>query len=380
MKVGLALGNPYEELDGFETELDIARAAQVDSVWILDHLWGVFHPALWHQMSYSDAASSPDAYADPFVLAGLLAARVEVPFGTGVTDSTRRRAPDMIRAALTLHHLSPGGFMLGVGSGEAENIVPFGYPFEKPVGRLEEFLIEARSLLDQGRMPAPLHGTLGLPAANPFSGKLTVWVAAHGPRALRLAGTYGDGWISAFVDEATFREQLDTVAQHAAKAGRPTPKTRATLIVILGESRDEVVSLLDREPLAKLIAMLGPSELWAAFGLEKPGGHGAGYRDMLLHDLDPESLADIAPSIPPELLEAQGVYLGSAEEIAGKLQPYRDAGVQHLTIANFSGLVGGRPRLTAMKQQFVDLVRHLDTPRAQTDTISAVPDKTPARA
>lgn len=362
MKVGMALGNPYEDLAGFETELDVAHSAGVESLWILDHLWGVFHPALWSKMSYSGGVSSPDAYADPFVLAGVLAGRVEIPFGTGVVDATRRRAPDMLRAALTLQHLTPGGFMLGVGSGEIENLVPFGYPFDKPVGRLEQFLIEARSLLDDGRMPEPLRGTLGLPPASDRNGKLQIWVAAHGPRALRLAGTYGDGWISVFVEENTFRQQMAAVAEHAARAGRPVPATRCTLIAILGESRAEVESLLENEPLAKLIAMLAPSELWAAFGLEKPGGQGAGYRDMLLHDLDAEPLEAIAPMIPIELLEAGGVYIGNAEEIATRLTPYEEAGVEHVTIANFSGLLGGLPRLAAMKEQFVDLVRRLDSP------------------
>jgi phthiodiolone/phenolphthiodiolone dimycocerosates ketoreductase len=265
----------------------------------------------------------------------------------------------MLRAALTVHHLSAGGFILGIGSGEAENIVPFGYPFDKPVGQLEQFLIEARGLLDHGRMPEPLKGTLGLPATADGKGKLEIWVAAHGPRALRLAGTYGDGWISVFVSPDVYREQREAVAQHAAAAGRPTPPSRCTLIVILGESREEVAARLHEEPLAKLIAMLAPAELWSAFGLEKPGAGSAGYRDMLLHDIDPDVLTTVAPGIPVELLEASGIHLGNAAEIAELLYPYQDGGVDLLTIANFSGFVGGQTRLAAMKDQFVELTHLL---------------------
>jgi len=359
MKVGMVLGTPYGSLDGFELELEIAREARLDSLWIPDHLWGVFHPALWSEMTYGDAGSSPDAWADPLVLAGLLAGRTELPFGTGVVDATRRRAPDMLRAALTVHHLAPGGFKLGIGSGEAENIVPFGYPFDKPVGALERFLIEARSLLDDGRMPPPLSGTLGLPAAAVGKGPLELWVAAHGPRALRLAGTYGDGWISVFVSPDVYRRQRETVARHAAAAGRPVPPSRCTLIVVLGESRDEVVARLHAEPLAKLIAMLAPAELWNAFGVEKPGAGTAGYRDMLLHDIDPDLLRAVAPQIPVELLEAAGIHLGNAAEVAELLYPYQECGVELLTIANFSGFVGGLPRQAATRDQFVELTQLL---------------------
>jgi phthiodiolone/phenolphthiodiolone dimycocerosates ketoreductase len=288
-----------------------------------------------------------------------LAGRTELQFGTGVVDATRRRAPDMLRAALTVHHLSPGGFKLGIGSGEAENIVPFGYPFDKPVGLLERFLIEARSLLDDGHMPAPLKGTLGLPAIAEGKGALELWVAAHGPRALRLAGTYGDGWISVFVSPEVFRVQRDTVAHHAAAGGRPAPPSRCTLIVVLGESREEVVARLNDEPLAKLIAMLAPAELWNAFGLDKPGAGTAGYRDMLLHDVDPDVLRAVASEIPVELLEAAGIHLGNASEIAELLYPYSDCGVELLTIANFSGFVGGRPRQAATKEQFAELAQLL---------------------
>jgi len=359
MRVGMALGTPYESLDAFDIELEIARLAGVDSIWIPDHLWGIFHPALWKRMSYGDAASNPDAYADPLALAGLLAARVDVPIGTGVVDATRRRAPDMLRAALTVHHMSRAGFILGVGSGEAENILPFGYPFDRPVGKLEEFLIEARSLLDEGRMPAPLKGTLGLPASGNGHGKLELWVAAHGPRALRLTGTHADGWISIFVDPAVFSRQREAVAAAAELAGRPMPRMRCTMLVILGESREEVVARLEAEPLAKLIAMTAPAELWSAFGLQKPGSGGAGYRDTLVPDVDPEELAAIAPRIPSEMLEALGVYLGSGEEIAARLEPYRDAGVELLMIANYSGFVGGLERVRATGHQFASLTSRL---------------------
>ncbi|MGI9146960.1 MAG: hypothetical protein ACR2IK_10480 [Chloroflexota bacterium] len=51
---------------------------------------------------------------------------------------------------------------MGIGSGEAENLVPFGYPYERPVAVTEAFLQILRHLLDTGRMPfGP--GRIGLP-------------------------------------------------------------------------------------------------------------------------------------------------------------------------------------------------------------------------
>jgi hypothetical protein len=89
---------------------------------------------------------------------------------------------------------------------------------------------------------------------------------------------------------------------------------------------------------------------------------------MLLHDLDPGVLRKVAPEIPVELLEAAGIHLGNAAEIAELLYPYHDSGVELLTIANFSGFVGGQPRLAAMKDQFVELT-HLLAERAAPVTL-----------
>jgi len=71
---------------------------------------------------------------------------------------------------------------------------------------------------------------------------------------------------------------------------------------------------------------------------------------------------------PVELLEAAGIHLGNATEIADLLYPYHDSGVDLLTIANFSGFVGGQPRQAATKDQFVELTHLLATHVAQTES------------
>ena len=97
------------------------------------------------------------------------------------TPGMRRRAPDVVRTALNLHHICRGGFHLGVGAGEAENLVPFGYDFSTPVAHLEAFLIELRALLDHGVMPSGSSGRVGIPLRRDDLGPPKVWVGAHGP-------------------------------------------------------------------------------------------------------------------------------------------------------------------------------------------------------
>src|SRR3546814_17414965 len=71
-----------------------------------------------------------------------------VPLATSVVDTVRRHPSLLAQSALTIDHLAKGRFILGLGSGETENTVPYGFDFSKPVGRLEAALKVIRLLWD----------------------------------------------------------------------------------------------------------------------------------------------------------------------------------------------------------------------------------------
>jgi phthiodiolone/phenolphthiodiolone dimycocerosates ketoreductase len=309
-------------------------------------------------MALAPLSPDPDAWYDPFVGLALLGRDSSLPMGTCVTDATRRRAPDVARTTLTLHHICRGGFTLGVGSGEAENLTPFGYDFSAPVARTEEFLIELRSLLDDGVMPGGLSGRMGIPLQRDDIGPPKVWVAGHGPRMLRLTGQYGDGWMPAWpMSPESYGERRHTVIGHAERADRPAPCSALLVVTIFGRSREHVAELMERDPLGKLGALLCTAEVWRAHGFEHPfGPECRGLIDLIIHDLDPDTLRDIAPTIPFELVE-EFYFIGSAAEIVERVGPYADNGLEYAVLANATGIVGGLDEITANMSQLVSL-RH----------------------
>lgn len=224
MKVGLNV-SPMHPFESSRERLTAAEEAGVDSFWVADHLLGTSHPELWPDMALASVSPNSDAWYDPFACIAALGQQSDLPMGVCVTDGIRRRAPDIARTTLTLHQICRGGFCLGVGAGEAENLVPFGYDFSTPVADLEEFLIELRSLLDRGSMPGGSPGgILGLPLERDDLGAPKVWVAGHGPRMLRLTGKYGDGWIPAWsMTPAEYGDKRRIIARAAERAGRPEP-------------------------------------------------------------------------------------------------------------------------------------------------------------
>jgi phthiodiolone/phenolphthiodiolone dimycocerosates ketoreductase len=274
--------------------------------------------------------------------------------GTCVTDATRRRGADLARTALTLQQSGPGDFVLGIGSGEAESLLPFGYPFERPVGLLEQALKEIRALFDTGRMPGGdgvgRSGLAGSDGANP-----QVWVAAHGPRSLRLTGRYADGWLPMRTTPEEWDRQRAIVNDAAEAAGRPAPIAGLFPLVMLAESADTAAELYERNPMAKMLLMSAPAALWARYGLEHPcGPECRGYADMMPHILDPDRLRESLRRVPREMVEAF-IMMGNADELATQLAPYRERGLEHLVIADTTGLTQDPETAASLMPELVKL-------------------------
>ena len=353
MDVGIMMASMYPLESSFELLSELEKL-DPDAIWLPDHLMGFFHPDLWQESPLSQRVQDPDAWLDPFCALSALASRTDIPLGLGVTDSTRRRAPDVARSALTLQHMCRGGFHLGIGSGEAESLLPFGYPFDKPVGRCEEFLTELRCLLDTGRMPQGGVGRIAIPRESE-NGKPKVWVAGHGPRMLRLTGQYGDGWLPAWTMGADeYADKRTAIARHAEAAGRPMPECGLFRGIILGESKDHVAELFEKEPLAKLNALLIEGDRWERYGLEHPGGNDSrGLIDLIPHELDAEQLRALAPKIPFELIN-EHFFCGDAAEVFELYRPFIDAGLEHVILPFSIGMVGGPAE---METSMTELVR-----------------------
>lgn len=100
--------------------------------------------------------------------------------GTMVTDPIRRSAADLARAWLTLHHMTGGNVVLGIGSGEAMNTESIGQRLTRSVSRLDDALSALRAAFSAEGNPVT------------HSGPFHDW---QGPKACEVAGRWGDGWI-----------------------------------------------------------------------------------------------------------------------------------------------------------------------------------------
>src|SRR5277367_340008 len=120
--------------------LDLSRLDELDSgryhsIWLPDHMVSFWPDSIWTQefTDLATASPSPHRHLDGLAVAAAVAVLTKtVPIMTSVVDTVRRHPSLLAQTALTIDHLSRGRFVLGVGCGETENIVPYGFDFANP--------------------------------------------------------------------------------------------------------------------------------------------------------------------------------------------------------------------------------------------------------
>ena len=254
---------------------------------------------------------------------------------------------------MSLHHLSRGRVVLGIGSGERENTEPFGLGLEAPVARLEDVLVAIRAawasagepLTHSGKFHQWKDATFALPKRRGTTPP--IWVAAQGPRACRVAGRHGDGWIflvTSGID--AWRASAAHVAAGAREAGRNPDSLIRTVMINPLLARDEwAAEELAGQPMVQVAALMAPGSSWAAAGATHPlGADFAGVSELDPAELESGRLAAYGKRITAELVRKLFLF-GSAEEVLSGLQPFVDHGVNHFII--YSDAYAVKPSVAA---------------------------------
>jgi phthiodiolone/phenolphthiodiolone dimycocerosates ketoreductase len=349
-----------------------ALANRVDSFWVPDHLNGLFPRSLWKQKYCGATKLVPtlDAYMEPWTMLGHLAARNRVGrmrLGVSVTDTGRRNPAVTAQAAATLHLLTRGRAILGIGPGEREGNEPYGVDWSKPVARFEEAMATIRALWGSGGQLVnrdspyfPLRNALfDLP---PYRGKWPeIWIGAHGPRMLRAAGRYGDGYFPGFPHRPQdYAQRLEVVRAAASDAGRDPMSIMPAvwLPVVTARSRDDVDEALDSE-IIKFWGVSASDEDFRRHGAQHPSGAGfSGAQDLLPFNMDEQTALSHVAQIPSALLR-ETTLNGTPDEVIEQAAQWRDCGVRHVVLVNAGPLQRSLRKGLASIQPLNKIIRGL---------------------
>ena len=288
----------------------------LDSVLIDDHL-----------LYGTEAAAAPEPFA---TLAAIAAGTRRIRVGIVVTDMVRRHPAVIAQTLATLSSQFPKRLFLGLGTGDPMNQTPFGFPTEQRYSRLREGIQVIRQLWNSSlQRPASFKGrffTLNnayLQAGQERQPVPPIYLAAFGPRMLKLTGELADGWVPHCHTPTTYHEDLNIIKESAREAERnlnlfnPAYYTLCSISTNRKEADQNVLG-----PARYFLALIPE----ALNKIDPSAPHPGRIWEKMSHPKDQrESIRNIAGDIP-ESDAYNTVIHGTPEDCIEQIEAYRNAG------------------------------------------------------
>jgi alkanesulfonate monooxygenase SsuD/methylene tetrahydromethanopterin reductase-like flavin-dependent oxidoreductase (luciferase family) len=241
-------------------------------------------------------------------LAGLAAVTSTLELGTGVVPMTSRRVETTAMAAATVHELSAGRMVLGIGTGSVA---------KGALERLRDAVLTLRAIFrgETVELGDPKRGSFRL-SFEPGSRPIPIYISALGPKAIRMAGEVADGVLLNWCTPERAAEAVRLVAEGANAAGRdPTAVTVAAYIrACVGPDVGPALAAL-KAAAAQYASYPAYRRQFEAMGLGREAAEAAAaHRD------------GTNERVPASLVESVCLF-GEGDEAARRLQAFRDAGV-----------------------------------------------------
>jgi probable F420-dependent oxidoreductase len=270
-------------------------------------------------------------WQEAYPLLTLLAVKTErMKLGHCVTNPGTREPTVTASAYATLHDISGGRMVLGIGRGDSARRV-IGY---KPVtvARFEESLRMMKDLMN-GR-PVQWNGKdLELTWAKDRP-RIPVYVAAYGPRALGVAGRVGDGVIIQLADPVIIQWIMEQARAAAAEAGRD-PDELECLVCAPSIVTDDMAEARDA---VRWFPAMVSNHVWDL--VEKYGEDSEIPRELTdyiksrkFYDYKEHSREGAAHGefVTDEICDRFAV-IGSLDQVRDKLKELESVGVDHFNI------------------------------------------------
>jgi alkanesulfonate monooxygenase SsuD/methylene tetrahydromethanopterin reductase-like flavin-dependent oxidoreductase (luciferase family) len=210
-----------------------AEAAGFDSVWVGESLLARPRP-------------------EPLTTLAAIAARTTtVRVGTAVLLPLLRHPLLLAHGLATVDRLAGGRLIVGIApgadvEGTRRELAAVGASGERRVARLCDTVAALRDLWNDGSPDVRLRPRPVTPSGPPL------WLAAQGPKMLRLAGGHFAGWMPFSPTPADYHQGLQAVRHAAEAAGRDPASIDAAvyLTVAIDDDPQVAASALDRYMLA----------------------------------------------------------------------------------------------------------------------------------
>jgi F420-dependent oxidoreductase-like protein len=285
----------------------------------------------------------PELYgADVVTLMSWLASNTtRIKIGSAVMQIPARTPTSTAMTAATLASLYGDRIVLGLGvSGPQVSEGWYGVPWRDPLGRTREYIETVRMTLRRERVQ--YHGEhVRLPLQDKYKPlklvlrepkNVPIYLAAIGPKNVRLTAEIADGWLPAMVFPERFGPAREHFEACLAAAGRKRSEvqiaasTGAVVSDDLQRARD-----VYRPYVTLLIGGMGTADANYYRDLVTSYGYGE-VADRIGELYRAGQIEEARRATPDELVDGVGL-VGDLARIGERLQAYTDAGIDTFSIA-----------------------------------------------
>ncbi len=315
-----------------------------------------------------DLAFSAEAWwSDAATPLAYLADKTErIRLATGIMQVTARAPAMTAMTALTLHDLTGGRFVLGLGASGPQVVEGLhGVRFKTPLTRLRE-TVEICRLIFAGEkvryagkvFQLPLPDSEGKPIRvthDPV--EIPIYLATLGPNALRYTGAAANGWLGTSFSPEHPEAHLDFIASGAADAGRSIADIDLCVSVRV-EIGEDMEAMIERRRQGVAFNMGGMGS--ATTNFYNDAFKRAGFEEdaRAIQSLWLAGRRDEAARRVPDAMVTEFQALGTREMVRERLRKYRDVGVNTLKLGlDSAGPLG--PKRFELLENIVDLVEGL---------------------
>ena len=321
--------------------------------------WVQFAENLGVDMAFAAEAWWSDAVTP---LAYLADKTHSIKLATGIMQTTARTPAMTAMTALTLHDLSDGRFVLGLGASGPQVVEGLhSTRYAKPLTRLRETVEICRMIFAgekvqyQGsvfQMPLPDSQGKAIKIAHEPA-EIPIYLATLGPNALRYTGEAANGWLGTSFSPDQPDAHLSYLREGAASAERDVSDLDLCVSVRI-ELGDDLDAMIARRKPAVAFNMGGMGS--ADTNFYNDAFKRAGYADdaVAIQQLWLEGKRDEAAQRVPDAMVTQFQALGDKATVTQRLRSYRDAGVTTLKLGlDSAGPIG--PARYELLEQIVDI-------------------------
>jgi len=301
-----------------------------DSYWMPDHL-------------VATGVKRWDALDAWSTLCALAVQTKRIKLASGVSDTYRHHPASLAQMTATCDVLSNGRAILGIGIGEAMNLVPFGIRYDKPVERTIEAIQIIRQLFTEDFVDfkgkyyelnkAFLQPKPAVPISeNEYRSTVPIFIAASSPRTMDVTAQYGDGWLPANLVPEEYKTNLEKIRESAKKHQREPSEIEPAHFMYVVVAKDAETARKAMMLTGKMMLLSRPRIL-EKIGF-KPPTYDFEMTFKLVFPRDGEAWLEKSKELPDEVVEKAPFLFGTPDDIIEKLDKFAKAGCRHF-VMNF---------------------------------------------